>query len=250
MTKVLQVRDAAIGYGEPLLDEVSFDVQRGEVFAILGGSGCGKSTLLRTLIGLQPPLQGRVHFTGIGSPAQAMEPPAFGVLFQSAALFGSSTLLQNVLLPLQKWTRLPADAALAIAMARLRLVGLERYAHHLPAEVSGGMKKRAGIARALALDPPILFFDEPSAGLDPITAAELDELIVTLARDLGVTIVLVTHELPSILRVADQCILLDRGARGIIARGAPRDLAERSVDQRVLAFFRRQPLASHASRHS
>jgi phospholipid/cholesterol/gamma-HCH transport system ATP-binding protein len=243
MGKVLQVRDLAIGYGqEVLLEEIAFDVQRGEVFAVLGGSGCGKSTLLRTLIGLQPPLQGRVHFTGIGPPARAMEPPAFGVLFQSAALFGSSTLLQNVLLPLQKWTDLPPDAAEAVAMGRLRLVGLEPFAHHLPAEVSGGMRKRAGIARALALDAPILFFDEPSAGLDPVTAAELDELILTLAKDLMVTIVLVTHELPSILRIADQCIMLDRQAGGIIARGAPKDLAERSTDPRVHAFFRRQPL--------
>jgi phospholipid/cholesterol/gamma-HCH transport system ATP-binding protein len=218
-------------------------VARGEVFAILGGSGCGKSTLLRTLIGLQPPLGGRVHFTGIGPPAKAMTPPQFGVLFQSSALFGSWTLLQNVALPLQKWTNLPADAVQAVAMARLRLVGLEGFANHLPSEVSGGMRKRAGIARALALDPPILFFDEPSAGLDPVTSAELDELVLTLSRTLGVTIVLVTHELPSILHIADRCIMLDRDAGGIIARGAPRELAERSADPRVIAFFRRQPLA-------
>jgi phospholipid/cholesterol/gamma-HCH transport system ATP-binding protein len=244
MAKVLQVRDLAVGYGgDALLDEIAFDVHRGEVFAILGGSGCGKSTLLRTLIGLMPPLQGRVHFAGIGPPARAMEPPTFGVLFQSSALFGSRTLLQNVLLPLQKWTPLPAAAAEAVALARLRLVGLDRFANHLPAEVSGGMRKRAGIARALALDAPILFFDEPSAGLDPSTAAELDELILTLARGLGVTIVLVTHELPSIQRVADQCIMLDRAAHGIIARGSPRDLAERSADPRVQAFFLRRPLA-------
>ena len=247
MVKVLEVRDLAIGYGkEPLLEEIAFDVPRGEVFAILGGSGCGKSTLLRTLIGLQPPLGGRVHFRGIGPPEKAMTPPQFGVLFQSAALLGSWTLLQNVALPLQKWTRLPPDAVDAVAMSRLRLVGLDRFAHHLPSEVSGGMKKRAGIARALALDPPILFFDEPSAGLDPVTAAELDELIVTLARGLFVTIVLVTHELPSILRVADQCIMLDRAAGGIIARGAPRELADRSPDPRVQAFFRRQPIGRHA----
>jgi len=243
MGKVLQVRDVAIGYGgEVLLDELSFDVHGGEVFAVLGGSGCGKSTLLRTLIGLQPALQGRVHYAGIGPPARAMAPPAFGVLFQSAALFGSSTLLQNVLLPLRKWTSLPAAAAEAVALARLRLVGLAPNAHDLPSQVSGGMKKRAAIARALALDPPILFLDEPSAGLDPVTAVGVDDLITTLARGLGVTIVMVTHELPSILRVADQCIMLDLAAGGIIARGSPHDLAERSTDPRVVAFFRRSPL--------
>lgn len=241
MAVVLEVRDLTIGHGGvPLLDEIAFDVLRGQVFAILGGSGCGKSTLLRTLIGLQAPIAGRVHFRGIGSPEQAMSPPQFGVLFQSSALFGSWTLLQNVMLPLQKWTRLPKDAVRAVALARLRLVGLEQAANKLPSEVSGGMRKRAGIARALALDPPILFLDEPSAGLDPVTAAELDELILTLARGLSVTIVLVTHELASILKIADQCLMLDRQAGGVIARGAPRDLAENATDPRVLAFFRRQ----------
>jgi phospholipid/cholesterol/gamma-HCH transport system ATP-binding protein len=242
MQRVLTVRDLTLGYnGEALLEEVAFDVHRGEVFAILGGSGCGKSTLLRALIGLLEPMSGRVHFFGIGSPAQALEPPAFGVLFQSSALFGSMTLLENVALPLKKWTDLPAAAVEAVALSRLRIVGLGGFENHLPGEVSGGMKKRAGIARALALDPQMLFLDEPSAGLDPVTAAGLDELILTLRQSLGVTTVLVTHELASIFRVADTCIMLDRDARGIIARGSPRDLRDKSGDARVQAFFQRRP---------
>jgi phospholipid/cholesterol/gamma-HCH transport system ATP-binding protein len=241
MRRVLTVRDLTLGYGgEPLLEDVTFDVHRGEVFAILGGSGSGKSTLLRAMIGLMEPLHGRVHLFGIGSPAQALEPPAFGVLFQSSALFGSMTLQENVALPLSKWTDLPPPALAAVAQSRLRIVGLAGFENHLPSEVSGGMKKRAGIARALALDPQLLFLDEPSAGLDPVTAAGLDELILTLRQSLGVTTVLVTHELASIYRVADTCIVLDREARGIIARGNPRDLRDRSGDPRVQAFFQRR----------
>ena len=241
MRRVLTVRDLALGYGrEPLLEDLSFDVHRGEVFAILGGSGCGKSTLLRALIGLLQPMRGQITLHGHGSPQDALEPPAFGVLFQSGALFGSMTLLENVALPLQKWTDLPDDAIEAVAASRLRVVGLSGFEQHLPSEVSGGMKKRAGIARALALDPQLLFLDEPSAGLDPITAAGLDELILTLRQSLGVTTVLVTHELQSIYRVADSCIMLDREAKGIIARGSPRDLRDRSADARVQAFFMRK----------
>jgi phospholipid/cholesterol/gamma-HCH transport system ATP-binding protein len=240
MQTVIGVRDLAVGYGgEPLLEEITFDVRRGEVFAILGGSGCGKSTLLRHLIGLQQPLAGSITIAGYGAPEQALEPPAFGVLFQGGALFGSSTLLENVALPLQKWTDLPLDAVLAVARARLRLVGLAGFENHLPSELSGGMKRRGGIARALALDSPLLFLDEPSAGLDPITSAELDDLILTLSRSLGVTTVLVSHELPSIFKVANSCIVLDRSARGIIARGDPRELRDRSADPRVRGFFHR-----------
>ena len=241
MRRILTVRDLAIGFdGEPLLEELSFDVRRGEVFALLGGSGCGKTTLLRHLIGLQEPLHGRIHIAGIGPPQQALDPPAFGVVFQSGALFGSMTLLQNVALPLEKWTALPPPALAAVALARLRLVGLAGFEHYLPGEVSGGMKKRASIARALALDPPLLFLDEPSAGLDPVTAAGLDELILTLRQSLGVTTILVTHELASIFRVVDNCIVLDRQAKGIIARGNPRELRDRSADPRIVAFFHRR----------
>lgn len=247
MRRVLTVRDLALGYGsEPLLEDLAFDVHRGEVFAILGGSGCGKSTLLRALIGLLQPMRGRIHLFGHGSPQQALEPPAFGVLFQSAALFGSLSLLENVALPLRKWTDLPDAAIEAVAHSRLRIVGLGGFDRHLPSEVSGGMKKRAGIARALALDPQLLFLDEPSAGLDPVTSAGLDELILTLRQSLGVTTVLVTHELQSIFRVADSCIMLDRDAKGIIARGSPRDLRDRSTDARVQSFFLRKAHGAHA----
>jgi phospholipid/cholesterol/gamma-HCH transport system ATP-binding protein len=240
MRAVLSVRDLTVGYGEPLLEDMSFDVHSGEVFAILGGSGCGKSTLLRHLIGLQEPMGGRVHLRGIGAPQLALEPPQFGVVFQSAALFGSMTLQDNVALPLEKWTDLQPPALAVVAQARLRLVGLAGFENHLPSEVSGGMRKRGGIARALALEPQLLFLDEPSSGLDPVTAAGLDELILTLRQSLGVTTVLVTHELASIFRVVDHCIVLDRQAKGIIARGNPRELRDRSADPRVAGFFHRR----------
>jgi phospholipid/cholesterol/gamma-HCH transport system ATP-binding protein len=235
------VSGVAIGFdGRVLLENIDFQVRRGEVFAILGGSGSGKSTLLRNLIGLDVPLAGRVLVDG-APPAQELGPPRFGVLFQSGALFGSMTLAENVALPLRKWTDLDARAIDVVVRAKLRLVGLEGFENHLPAEVSGGMKKRAGIARALALDPPLLFLDEPSAGLDPVRSAELDELILTLNRSLGVTTVLVTHELASIFAVACRCILVDRDAHGIIASGSPRELRDASSDPRVRAFFHRGP---------
>jgi phospholipid/cholesterol/gamma-HCH transport system ATP-binding protein len=243
MQPFVQARGLTVGWGGvPLLADLDFEVARGEVFAILGGSGCGKSTVLRHLIGLNQPLAGAVHIDGIGPPERGLEPPAFGVVFQGSALFGSMTLEQNVTLALEKWTDLPPDGVAAVARARLRLVGLSGFENHLPSELSGGMRKRAGIARALALDPPLLFLDEPSAGLDPVNAAELDQLILTLKQSLGVTTVLVSHELQSILTVADHCIMLDADARGIIARGDPRELRATAEDPRVRAFFRRQPL--------
>ncbi len=236
----IAVRGLSLGYGGvPLLEGLDFEVRSSETFAILGPSGCGKTSLLRHLVGLERPLAGSVELTAgdtLGGGA-----PAFGVMFQNGALFSSLSLVENVAVPLRRWTDLGEEALLAVAAARLRLVGLGGFENHLPAEISGGMRKRTGIARALALDPPLLFLDEPSAGLDPITAAELDELILSLRDRLGVTTVLVTHELPSIFLVADRCILLDGPTRGILAAGDPRELREANADPRVQAFFNRQP---------
>ena len=237
---MIEAERLSIGYGETLiLQELDFRVPAGEIFAILGGSGSGKSTLLRNLIGLDQPLSGRLR-VGAGAPVQGLGAPRFGVLFQSGALFGSMTLAQNVSLPLRKWTGLDAEAIDVIVRSKLRLVGLEGFENHLPAEISGGMKKRAGIARALALDPPLLFLDEPSAGLDPVSSAELDQLISVLNQSLGMTTVIVTHELASIFAIARDCILVDRRTQGIIARGNPAELREQSSDPRVRAFFNRQ----------
>jgi phospholipid/cholesterol/gamma-HCH transport system ATP-binding protein len=243
---VIQVRNlkAAFG-GGTVFRNLSFDVHRGEVFIILGGSGCGKSTLLKHMIGLHQPARGSVAVLGedihalAGAARQALL-RQIGVMWQSGALFGSLDLAGNVMVPLEQHTALPEAARLMVARAKLGLVGLAEAAHRLPAEISGGMAKRAGIARAMALDPPILFLDEPSAGLDPVTSAGLDALIVQLARELGTTFVVVTHELPSILAIGDRCIMLDKEAKGMIAEGDPRELRDHSPHPRVRAFFHRQ----------
>ena len=228
-----------------LFRDVSFEVRGGEVFVILGSSGCGKSTLLKLMIGLVPPAAGRVSI--LGTDVWSAEGEAklallrrIGVMWQQGALFGSLTLLENVEMPLAEHTTLPPDARSEVARAKLGMVGLSEAAAKLPSEVSGGMLKRAGIARALALDPPLLFLDEPSAGLDPITSAGLDALIRDLARSLGSTFVVVTHELASILAIGDRCIMLDKEAQGMIAEGDPRKLREESTHPTVRAFFRRE----------
>ena len=233
VTNIIEVRGLTAAYGDSvILENVSFDVHRGEVFVILGGSGCGKSTLMKHLIGLLPPAAGEILIDGgnlntASGAERARLIKKFGVMYQSGALFGSLTLEENVMLAMEEFTDLPADARQLVARMKLSLVGLERFALHFPAEVSGGMQKRAAIARAMALDPAVLFLDEPSAGLDPVTSAGLDELIRTLNRNLGVTFVIVSHELASIYAVADRVIMLDSSKRGILAEGSPAKIRPR-----------------------
>jgi phospholipid/cholesterol/gamma-HCH transport system ATP-binding protein len=246
---IIRVEHLTIGYGgQALLDDLDFQVQHGEVFAILGGSGSGKSTLLKHLIGLHPPMQGHIWLDDIDIAAvqgatRLSALRRIGVTYQSGALFGSMTLAQNVRLPLEEYTELPDEAIGLIARMKLDLVGLKDFADSLPAEVSGGMQKRAAIARAMALDPAIVFLDEPSAGLDPVTSAGLDQLILRLKHGLGITFVVVTHELPSIFSIADRVMMLDRQARGIVAEGRPQELRDHSDNPVVRRFFNRQPAA-------
>jgi phospholipid/cholesterol/gamma-HCH transport system ATP-binding protein len=236
---IIDVKGLTIGWGDVVLQhDLTFSVARGEVFGILGGSGSGKSTLLRFLIGLEQPSAGSIDIAGGGPPTLDAGLPPFGVMFQAGALFGSLTVGENVSLPIEEWTDLPSDAVAAIARAKLKLVGLDGAADKFPSELSGGMKKRAAIARALALEPELVFLDEPSAGLDPVMASGLDELISTLSKTLGLTVVIVTHEFESIFRVADRIIMLDKEAKTIIATGDPRALKS-SDDPRVSAFFNR-----------
>ncbi|MBX3737920.1 MAG: ATP-binding cassette domain-containing protein [Candidatus Didemnitutus sp.] len=228
-----------------ILESVSFAVKKGEVFFIIGGSGCGKSTLLRNLVGLQQPPQGSVRyfgrdFTHAGPGERKAFLRSFGVLYQGGALWSSMTVGENVALPLELYTDLSRRERAGIVGLKLAQVGLAGYEDYYPSELSGGMKKRAGLARALALDPEIVFFDEPSAGLDPITSLKLDELILQLRDTLGTTIVVVSHELASIYGIADRVVLLDRETKGVIAEGDPRELRDRSEDPRVREFLNRR----------
>ena len=243
---LIKVRDLQINYGDTvILQKVSFDVFDGEIFVILGGSGCGKSTLLKSIIGLIEPRAGEIVIDGeqvSGYDEKKLQAvlKKVGVLYQSAALFGSMTIAENVALPIREYTSLTKSSVETLVEMKLGLVNLEGYGNHLPSELSGGMKKRAGLARAMALNPKILFFDEPSAGLDPITSAEIDHLILRLNRSLGTTMVIVTHELQSIFTIAKRVIMLDKKLKGIIAEGDPLYLRDHSQNRFVKNFFNRQ----------
>lgn len=241
---ILSLRNVTVGYGKALVQEcLSFDVRQGSIFAIMGGSGAGKSTVLATLVGLTEPLSGTMTYAGrdywaLPADERARIGRRFGVLFQTGALWSSLTVGENVALPMQMFTHLDQHAIRRLVELRLALVDLEHAVDLMPAQLSGGMAKRAGLARALALDPEVLFLDEPSAGLDPVASKRLDELVVDLRDALGATVVMVSHHLPSLLTVADDGIFLDALTRTVIARGSPSDLRDRSEDPQVQAFMR------------
>jgi phospholipid/cholesterol/gamma-HCH transport system ATP-binding protein len=247
----IEIRDLTMAYGSfVVMRDINVQIGRGEIFIIMGGSGCGKSTLLRHMIGLKEPERGDVYYDGVpfwrsGAPTRQETLRGFGVLFQSGALWSSMTLAENIGLVLGEYTDFPPDEARAIALLKLALVGLKGFEDYYPAEISGGMCKRAGLARALALDPKVLFFDEPSAGLDPISSRNLDELILQLRDSLGATFVVVTHELASIFTIADNSVFLDPDTRTMRASGNPRELLRHSTDPAVRRFLTRGEAVPH-----
>jgi phospholipid/cholesterol/gamma-HCH transport system ATP-binding protein len=247
----IRVEDLKLAYGSFLIQQdLNFEIRRGEIFVIMGGSGCGKSTVLKSLIGLKRPATGRVLYDGESfwdeeTDDRERRMQRFGILYQSSALFSSMTLAENIGLPLQLYTPLTASQIREVASLKLALVGLKGFEDYYPNEISGGMQKRAGLARAMALDPDILFFDEPSAGLDPISSRLLDDLIIELRDSLGTTIVVVTHELASIFTIGDNCVFLDPETKTMITTGNPRTLRDESPDERVRNFLLRGELTAH-----
>jgi len=245
----ITVRNLDMAYGDFVIQRnLTFTIRRGDIFIIMGGSGCGKSTLLKHLVGLMAPARGDVLFSGqdfwkAAPKEQERIMRRFGILYQSGALWSSMTLAENVALPLGEFTDLKPAEVRRIASLKLALVGLAGFEDFYPSEISGGMRKRAGLARAMALDPEILFFDEPSAGLDPISSHMLDELILELRNSLGATIVVVTHELPSIFAIATNSVFLDADTKTMIAQGDPKLLRDESPDPKVRNFLLRGALA-------
>lgn len=242
---VILVRDLDLSYDDyPVMRDLNFSVNKGDIFVVMGGSGCGKSTLLKVLIGLKEPVKGEVLYDGVNFWAQDEISRQdmmrrFGVLYQSGALWSSLTIGENIALPLQLYSKLSAGQVEEMVELKLALVGLSGYADFYPAQISGGMRKRAGLARAIALDPDIIFFDEPSSGLDPLSGRLLDDLILQLRDTLGATIVVVTHELASIFAVGTNAVLLDAESKSMIAAGSPKDLLANSRDPRVIQFLTR-----------
>ena len=242
MEPVISLAHVDAGYpGAVILKDVSFEIGRGEIFVLLGGSGCGKSTIMKHMIGLNPILGGQLTVCGEAWSAKTRAALCrkIGVMYQSGALFGSMTCLENVLLPLEEFSGLKRAERLERARSLLRDVELEDAAGKLPNEISGGMRKRVAIARAMALDPEIVFLDEPSAGLDPITSAALDDLLLKLREQKGMTFVVVTHELPSIFKIATRAAMFDRDRHSMIALGDPRELQANARDPFVRKFFTR-----------
>jgi phospholipid/cholesterol/gamma-HCH transport system ATP-binding protein len=239
----LQVRNLTVSFGTRVIQrELSFSIRQGSIFAIMGGSGCGKSTVLKAMVGLLRPASGTVVVDGedywaADEARRAKIGRRFGVLFQSGALWSSMTVAENVALPLQMFTNLSADAIAVLVGLKLSFVGLAAAAGSMPSELSGGMRKRAALARALALDPGMLFFDEPSAGLDPVTSQRLDELILELSSGFGATVVIVSHELPSLLAICDDGLFLDAETKTALARGSPRALRDHCEHPTVRAFM-------------
>jgi phospholipid/cholesterol/gamma-HCH transport system ATP-binding protein len=241
----IEIQNLTMAYGSyVVMQDINARIKAGSVFVIMGNSGSGKSTLLRHMIGLQRPAKGDVFYDGTGfwnmeEDARRAQLRKYGVLFQSSALWSSMTLAENVALPLQEYTEWSASDLHGIVRLKLALVGLNGFEDYYPAEISGGMRKRAGLARAMALDPEILFFDEPSAGLDPITSRNLDQLILELRDTLGTTVIVVTHELASIFMIADDSIFLDADTKTMRVQGNPKELLKHSTDAKLRAFLTR-----------